>query len=277
MAEAMSRHTCETDVYHIGPNAMLGSRHNVSHWGCGAKEARISQAAWNRFLYYLMADERSGDLMTEVRDADSMLYTLDPMRLAQPRSKFPCTAPARLRIGPDWLAYAGNWMTEWERTGNIKYRNKILAGMHSIAALPHGLFTGPKVLGYDPASGVVSYEGDTTMMNTNHLMTIMGGFEINNELVELLPDSNWQKAWTYHAAHYTPMLAILGTTHFLVPRLTAYAAYYLHNGDLARQAWNELHKIYHPYADDDYSTNDAATWSLSAIYLKEVLSRLNDK
>ena len=37
---------------------------------------------------------------------------LDPMRLAQPRSEYPCTAPARLRIGPDWLAYAGNWMTE---------------------------------------------------------------------------------------------------------------------------------------------------------------------
>lgn len=45
MAEAMTRHTAEVDVYHIGPNAGLGSRHNVSHWGCGAKEARISQAA----------------------------------------------------------------------------------------------------------------------------------------------------------------------------------------------------------------------------------------
>ena len=41
----MTRHTAEVDVYHIGPNAGLGSRHNVSHWGCGAKEARISQAA----------------------------------------------------------------------------------------------------------------------------------------------------------------------------------------------------------------------------------------
>lgn len=40
MAEAMTRHTAEVDVYHIGPNAGLGSRHNVSHWGCGAKEAR---------------------------------------------------------------------------------------------------------------------------------------------------------------------------------------------------------------------------------------------
>ena len=32
MAEAMTRHTAEVDVYHIGENAGLGSRHNVSHW-----------------------------------------------------------------------------------------------------------------------------------------------------------------------------------------------------------------------------------------------------
>ena len=77
MAEAMTRHTGEVDVYHIGPNAGLGSRHNVSHWGCRAKEARISQAAWNRFYYYLTTDERCGDLMTEVKDADHKLYDLD--------------------------------------------------------------------------------------------------------------------------------------------------------------------------------------------------------
>ncbi|MGK0190690.1 MAG: hypothetical protein ACI9R3_006520, partial [Verrucomicrobiales bacterium] len=44
MAEAMTRHTQEVDVYHLGPLAGLGSRHNVRHWGCGAKEARISMA-----------------------------------------------------------------------------------------------------------------------------------------------------------------------------------------------------------------------------------------
>ena len=67
---------CIRDSYHIGPNAGLGSRHNVSQWGCGAKEARISQAAWNRFYYYLTTDERCGDLMTEVKDADHKLYEL---------------------------------------------------------------------------------------------------------------------------------------------------------------------------------------------------------
>ena len=44
MAEAMTRHNSEVDTYHIGDMAGLGTRHNVSHWGCGAKEARISQA-----------------------------------------------------------------------------------------------------------------------------------------------------------------------------------------------------------------------------------------
>ena len=70
MAEAMTRHTGEVDVYHLGRFAGLGSRHNVRHWGCGAKEARISQAAYRRFYYYLSSDERVGDLMREVVDVD---------------------------------------------------------------------------------------------------------------------------------------------------------------------------------------------------------------
>lgn len=142
MAEAITRHTCEVDVYHICSNAGLGSRHNVSHWGCGAKEARISQAAWNRYYYYLTTDERCGDLMAEVKDSEQKLYTLDPMRLAQPRELYPCTAPARLRIGPDWISYACNWMTEWERTQDTLYRDKILAGMKSICKLPNRISTG---------------------------------------------------------------------------------------------------------------------------------------
>ena len=96
--------------------------------------------------------------MVEVKDAEQKLYALDPMRLAQPREQYPCTAPARLRIGPDWLAYAGNWMTEWERTGNEAYRDKIIAGMKSIAALPSRAFPGPLALGFDPASGIITSE-----------------------------------------------------------------------------------------------------------------------
>ena len=155
MAEAMTRHTGEVDVYHLGRFAGLGSLHNVRHWGCGSKEARISQAALRRFYYYLSTDERTGELMREVADADLTLLELDPMRLAMPLSEHPSQQPARARIGPDWLAFASNWMTEWERTGDTCYRDKIVRGMDSIAKMRHGLFSGPGVLGYDPQSNML--------------------------------------------------------------------------------------------------------------------------
>jgi hypothetical protein len=69
MAEAMTRHTGEVDCAHFGKFAGLGSRHNVRHWGDGAKEVRISQSLLRRYLYYLTTDERTGDLMNEVIDA----------------------------------------------------------------------------------------------------------------------------------------------------------------------------------------------------------------
>ncbi|MGP8243854.1 MAG: hypothetical protein ACLQVN_04965, partial [Bryobacteraceae bacterium] len=116
MAEAMTRHTSEVDTYHSGRFAGLGSRHNVRHWGCGAKEARISQAAFRRFFYYLTTDERTGDIMRAVVDVDRKIVEFDPMRLASPRTG-PIPYPGRMRGGPDWLTCAGNWMTEWERTG----------------------------------------------------------------------------------------------------------------------------------------------------------------
>ncbi len=291
MAEAMTRHTAEVDVYHIGPNAGLGSRHNVSHWGCGAKEARISQAAWNRFYYYLTTDDRCGDLMTEVKDADHKLYDLDPMRLAQPRSEYPCTAPARLRIGPDWLAYAGNWMTEWERTGNTAYRDKIIAGMKSIAVLPNRLFTGPKALGFDPSTGIITTECDPKLETTNHLMTIMGGFEIANEMMRMIDIPEWKDAWLDHAARYKKKAWELSHSRFRVSRLMAYAAYHLRNTQMAEEAWKDLFtRLEHTPAPPfrittilppevpslldectSISTNDAALWSLDAIYMQEVI------
>lgn len=293
MAEAMTRHTGEVDVYHIGPNAGLGSRHNVSHWGCGAKEARISQAAWNRFYYYLTTDERSGDLMTEVKDADHKLYELDPMRLAQPRSEYPCTAPSRLRIGPDWLAYAGNWMTEWERTGNTVYRDKIIAGMKSISALPNRLFTGPKALGFDPETGIITTECDPKLESTNHLMTIMGGFEIANEMMRMIDMPEWKDAWLDHAARYKKKAWELSHSRFRISRLMAYAAYHLRDRQMAEEAWTDLFtRLEHTLAPSfrittilppevpapldectSISTNDAALWSLDAIYMQEVIPR----
>ena len=280
MAEAMTRHCGEVDTYHFGPHAGLGSRHNVTHWGCGAKEARISEAWWNRFYYYLTADERTGDIMHEVRDADTLLYRLDPMRLAQPRSLYPCTAPARLRIGPDWLAYASNWFTEWERQpfplGGQKdggpYLTKILAGMNSIANFPHGFFQGPKALGYHPDTGIITNECDSSIQNTNHLMTIMGGFELMNELQMSIDHPKFFTAWLDHCRQYKQKAWELSKNKFLIPRLSAYAAWRLGDERLKQQAWSDLlNHIPTPGQSATFWTNNAATWTLDAIFLKEVI------
>ncbi len=208
MAEAMTRHTGEVDVYHLGRFAMLGSRHNVRHWGCGAKEARISQAAYRRFYYYLSTDERVGDLMREVADADSQSTKIDAMRLAAPLTA-PLPYPARVRGGPDWLAFAGNWMTEWERTGNTKYRDKILAGMDSIAKMPFGFLTGGpnQLYGYDPATGKLYVLEDR--VGTYNLATIMGGGEVVFELNTLIEHPGWKKAWDQYCRLHTAPQAVV--------------------------------------------------------------------
>ena len=277
MAVAMTRHTSEVDVYHDGPFKGLGSRHNVSHWGCGSKEARISQALWNRFYYYLSGgDERLGELMSAQRDLDTLLYRIDPMRLAEPRGMYPCTAPARLRIGPDWMAYAANWMTEYERTQNPHYWTKMLNGMESISQMPLGIFSGPKALGYDPATGRLSWEGDPKMENTNHLLSLMGGTEFMGELllIDEVPDA-WRRTWLNYCTEYRQR-AIKGKHNgYPMARLAAYAQWQsalepttVSRDELYQNTMVEYERgIQTP---DRFSTNGISTWALDAIYMLEV-------
>lgn len=194
LAEAMTRHTSEVDVYHLGALAGLGSRHNVRHWGCGAKEARISQAGLKRYYYYLTTDERTGDLMREVVNADYRAIDFDPMRLAQPITEAEKKYPARIRGGPDWLAFVGNWMTEWERTGDVKWRNKIIAGVESMQAMPYWFKSGRNlVYGYDPATGKLYQVSDE--VGSYNLTTIQGGAQVVFELNEFLDHAGWEKMW----------------------------------------------------------------------------------
>jgi hypothetical protein len=58
LAYAMTRHLSEVDFHHTGSFAGLGSRHNVSHWGDGAKEARVSSSTLKRPFYYLTGNEK---------------------------------------------------------------------------------------------------------------------------------------------------------------------------------------------------------------------------
>lgn len=307
MAEAMTRHTAEVDCYHLGELKGLGSRHNVSHWGCGSKEARIGQAAWKRFYYYLTTDERCGDLMHEALDAEKSIVKYDPLRIAQPREKFPYSGPARLRWGPDWLALAGNWMTEWERTGNIVYQKKIIAGLESLTKLPDNLFTGPNGLSYDPATGKLWYDGKKGLTNKNHLATIMGGYELMTELFDVIDYKPFRKTFTQYCKFYsmtgedserTKGTENWGDINFRNPRLTAFAAHELNDDKIAKRAWNEfmggwsslsnekrgMRNIYgskliggsevlNPvHENPNVGTNGTAQWALNAIFMLELIA-----
>ena len=203
MAEAMTRHTGEVDCYHLGRFAGLGSRHNVRHWGCGAKEARISQAGYRRFYYYLTTDERVGDVMREMVNVDFKTVEFDPMRLAQPITEAEKKlAPTRVRLGPDWFAFVSNWMTEWERTGDTQWRDKILAGVECLNAMPLGLRSGKNlVYGYDPETGKLYQLSDEP--GVYNLATIMGGAEVVFELNMMLDDPRWDKLWLQYCRLYS--------------------------------------------------------------------------
>jgi hypothetical protein len=194
MAEAMIRHTSEVDTYHLGKFAGLGSRHNVSHWGDSAKEPRVSQAAHARFYYYLTTDERTGDILKEVVNVDKITSQLDMMRKAQPKNEQEQKYPGRIRVGPDWLAFVGNWMTEWERTGDTKWRDKIMAGVNSMYEMPYWMRSGQNlVMGYDPETGKLYQVSQQA--GTYNLPTIQGGAEVAFELTDLLNEPKWEKMW----------------------------------------------------------------------------------
>lgn len=79
-AEALTRHTGEVDVYHLGDWAGLGTRHGVQHFGDSAKQQRIANTTYRRFYYFLTADERVGDLMHANVGSDETFLVLDPQR-----------------------------------------------------------------------------------------------------------------------------------------------------------------------------------------------------
>jgi YetA-like protein len=299
MAEAMTRHTSEVDVYHLGKFSGLGSRHNVRHWGCGAKEVRVSQAALKRFYYYLTTDERTGELMREVVNADDALVKTDPLRLILPKSEYPTHA----RIGPDWLALVGNWMTEWERTGNTVWRDKIERGVKSFSKMPYGFFSGKEgAFGYDNKTGDM-FQLSPTDIGQSHLSVLMGGPEVAYEISRYIKDPDWQRLWLQYCDMYgasqeetfktfqkSVQLGDL-SPHFC--RLPAYYAFQKQDKKRAEQVWAIfLNAKYYKQNSEfpskivavpevlrslwevpNVSTNNTAQWCLNAIELLEMIGK----
>ena len=245
LAERMTRHTGDVDVYHAGRFAGLGSRHNVQHWGCSAKQLRISNPAYRRFLYFLTGDEHTRDLMLELRDSDTTFCALDPLRKV--RADAVGYAPQRdalaVGLGTDWSALAATWLADWEITGNERSRDRLLGTMADIGAMRHGFFTGEAL--YDLDTGRFDTSRDRVVVS--HLSAVFGLVEICSELIDLVDVPAFRDAWLQYCRLYlappTEQEAELGTAPPGVhleqahSRLAAYAASRLGDDALADRAW----------------------------------------
>lgn len=297
MAEAMTRHTGEVDVHHLGRFSPLGSRHNVQHWGCSAKQLRISTVANRRFYYYLTADERVGDCMREQVEAVRTLRNIVPGRkIGQQAATTPTMAS--VSFGTDWGAIAAAWLTEWERTGSPSIGNRLFNSMRTIGSQPHGFFTGTADMDLD--TGRFAHRKDARP-SASHLSAVFGLAEICAELIHLTDIPAFEKAWLqycelYNASPEQQRAALgrdLGKLNLQQghARLTAFAARRLQDDGLAARAWKEFYEggagirrpmpaIHHWQGPDvlnpideaeSISTNAVAQWGLTALFLLGLL------
>lgn len=248
LAEKLSRHTSEVDVYHMGKYKGLGSRHNVRHWGCPCKEARIAMAAHHRFYYYLTGDRRMEDIFEELKDNEMTFLNRDPLGDFYDNEKM--VYPSHARSGPDWSSLCANWMTEWERFNDKRYRDKIVTGMEDIKKSPLKLISGPD-FEFNPADVHLRYIGERTTGGT-HLQICMGAPEIWMELADLLEDEEWKGMLAdYGRFYYLPgqqkmeaSNGIIGKREFSFPFMAsamgAYGAGYLGDEVLAARTWCHL-------------------------------------
>lgn len=288
LAEAMTRHNRDVDIYHAGQFKGLGTRHNVQHWGCSAKQLRISTAAYRRFHYYLTADERTGDVLNEVINADEALVKLNATRKVAKHTPLP--GIAKIGVGTDFGSAAANWLTAWERTGDMQYKQRLQNAMTVIGDHPLGFFAG--AFGYEPKTKTLLPYPDTKP-SLSHLSSVFGLIEICAELNQLIDVPQFKAAWLKYGRLYSASKAeqeaelgvsfkgnSLTVAH---SRLTAYVAMLSNDKQLAKRAWQEFTKewggkkvtgtqqikgpeVLNPIDEAAWvSTNDAAQWGLAAI------------
>ncbi|MDN3264648.1 Tat pathway signal sequence domain protein [Streptomyces sp. CSDS2] len=302
-AEAMTRHTGEVDVYHLGTWAGLGTRHGVQHFADSAKQQRIANTTYRRFYYFLTADERVGDLMHANVDSDETFLVLDPQRKVRTDPYTPDRHALSIGFGTDWSGLVSAWLTEWERKGPKweKARARVLSTMAGIAAQPNGFVQGSGLYDLDTGEFAVA---DKPAVSVSHLSAVFGLNELCAELIHLVDMPKFKEAYLDYCRYFNATKAEQAArygTHFgslLLfqghSRLDAYAAVQTGDPALAARAWAKF------YASDGYtesspwktekltgpatlvegaeaawvSTNDTALYGLAAI---ENLALLGDR
>ncbi len=249
MAEAMSRHASEVDIYHFGSIKGFGSRHNVVHWGDSCKEPRIAMAGHHRALYYLNGgDYRMGDVFDDVKDADFASLNMDPLRFFYDRDKM--KLPTHARTGPDWTTYCSNWFTAWERTNDTHYKDKIITGLKDMSKAPLRMISGSD-FEYDPETGHLGYIGESAA-GGSHLAVCMGGPQTYAELEPCLDYPEFKDMLIqYGKFYYLPVEEkrkasnnLITGNGFVYPYMAAglagYAARESKDEKLAYQVWQVL-------------------------------------
>ncbi|KAH7161595.1 hypothetical protein EDB81DRAFT_643120 [Dactylonectria macrodidyma] len=258
-AEALTRHTGEVDVYHLGNWKGLGTRHGVQHFGDSAKQARISQPQYRKYFYYLSGgDERVGELLEELLDTDKTYGILDPNRKVRTDGWTPTpNSTVAIGLGTDWSALAGGWLIEWERRGARweESKEKLTNTIAGIANLTNGFVTGSGL--YDLEKGTLgpppTDPENAGIVAVSPLSAVFGLLEVVSEAIEYygstLPDG-FKDAWLdycyYFGTSKAEQLARYGSNFGSLnlfqghSRLTAYAAHELGNSTIEQKAWTQF-------------------------------------
>ncbi|KAI0965989.1 hypothetical protein F4678DRAFT_308841 [Xylaria arbuscula] len=258
--EAHARHTSEVDVYHLGPYNGFGTRHGVQHWGDSSKQIRVSTPIYRQIFYYLSGgDERIGELLHDLLDADKTFLNVDVRRkVRDPNVTYvPEPTAIDLDLGLDFSGLAAVWLIEWERRGPRweEARSKLNASIHGIAALKNGFVTGLGL--YNIYTGDIkpplTDPDNLGNITVSQLSASFGLPEIINQITQYLGDdlpAAFDQVWLdycyYYNAGAAEQTARYGQSFGKVTlqqghsRLTAYAAKRTGNATLAARAWNEF-------------------------------------
>ncbi|MEV8568832.1 Tat pathway signal sequence domain protein [Streptomyces sp. NPDC051322] len=265
-AEALTRHTGEVDVYHLGQWAGLGTRHGVQHFADSAKQQRIANTTYRRFYYFLTADERVGDLMHANVDSDETFMVLDPQRKVRTDPYTPDRNALSIGFGTDWSGLVSAWLTEWERGGPEaeKAKARVLSTMETIAAQPNGFVQGSGLYDLDTGKFAVA---DKPVVSVSHLSAVFGLNELCAELIDSVDMPKFKEAYLDYCRYFNATKAeqaarygsnfgtlLLFQGH---SRLDAYAAVQTGDPKLTARAWQKF------YNSDGYK--ESAPWTTEKV------------
>ncbi|KAL5338219.1 hypothetical protein BJX70DRAFT_214941 [Aspergillus crustosus] len=260
LAEALTRHTGEVDVYHIGDWKGLGTRHGVQHYADSAKQVRITQPQYRKYFYYLSGgDERVGELLTEALDTDKTYGELDPNRKVRTDGWTPQPGqPTAVSLGTDWAGLAGGWLIEWERRGARwqEARQKLIQTATGITNLKNGFVTGSGLYVINNGSLLPppSDPNNEGLVAVSHLNAVFGLPEVISELLDHFGSAapkglkdTWLDYTYFYSASSAEQQARYGSSFGSLnliqghSRLTAYWAHDKANSTVGERAWDEFY------------------------------------